>query len=171
MTDLSRRALMTGAAGLALAATPAGAQSVPAVAPGSRFASIAVDVGPLYARGLGPYADFIRSSLSAELQRAFADRIGPGPRLVVRITGVSLNPFVGGGSSSRRGRGGGGGTDSDYLEGEALVVGPRGEILARHPQLSATPASMGGAWYDPASEQKRTAFLAYHYAAWLRRQI
>jgi hypothetical protein len=172
MTDLSRRALMTGAAALALAATPAGAQSVAAaVAPGSRFASIVVDVGPLYARGLGPYADFIRSSLSAELQRAFADRIGPGPRLVVRITGVSLNPFVGGGSSSRRGRGGGGGADSDYLEGEALVVGPRGEILARHPQLSATPASMGGAWYDPASEQKRTAFLAYHYAAWLRRQI
>jgi hypothetical protein len=173
MSDLSRRAFLTGAAGLGLAAAaaPARAQPVPAITPGSRFSAIAVDVGPLHARGLGPYADFVRSSLLAELQRAFADRIGPGPRLVVRITGITLNPFVGGGSSSRRGWGGGGGTDSDYLEGEALLVGPRGEILARHPQLSATPASMGGAWYDPASEQKRTAFLAYHYAAWLRRQI
>ena len=73
MTDLSRRALLTGAAGLSLAAaaTPGAAQSVPAIAPGSRFSSIAVDVGPLYARGLGPYADFIRSSLSAELQAGF----------------------------------------------------------------------------------------------------
>jgi hypothetical protein len=168
MTDLSRRAFLSGAA--ALAATPALAQP-PGIAPGARFSSVAVDVGPLHARRLGDYAEFVRRSLTAELQRAFADRLGgPGPRLVVVVSGVSLNPYVGGGTGGRWGRSGGG-LDSDYLEGEALVVGRRGEVLARHPQVSATPATMGGAWYDPASEQKRTTFLAWHYAQWLRRAI
>ncbi|HEX8166891.1 MAG TPA: hypothetical protein VF601_14045 [Beijerinckiaceae bacterium] len=166
MTGLSRRAFL-GAA-VTLAATPALAQAG-SIVPGTRFSSVAVDVGPLHARRLGDYAEFVRRSLTSELQRAFADRLGgPGPRLVVVVTGVSLNPYVGGGAAPRRGRGGG---DSDYLEGEALVVGLRGEVLARHPQLSATPASQGGAWYDPASEQKRTAYLAWHYAQWLRRAI
>jgi hypothetical protein len=51
------------------------------------------------------------------------------------------------------------------------VLGTRGETVARFPQLSALPASSGGAWYDPASEQRRTAFIANHYAQWLRRTI
>jgi hypothetical protein len=38
------------------------------------------------------------------------------------------------------------------------------------PQLSALPASSGGAWYDPASERRRVAALAEHYAQWLRRR-
>jgi hypothetical protein len=170
MTNLSRRAFLGGAT--ALVAMPAAAQTA-GIAPGTRFSSVAVDVGPLHARRLGDYAEFIRRSLTTELQRAFADRLGgPGPRLVVVVTGVSLNPYVGGGTGGRWGRGsGGGGLDSDYLEGEALVVGSRGEVLARHPQVSATPATMGGAWYDPTSEQKRTAYLAWHYAQWLRRAI
>jgi hypothetical protein len=169
MTDLSRRAFLSGA--LALAAPPALAQA-PGIAAGTRFSSVAVDVAPLHARRLGDYAEFVRRALTTELQRAFADRLGgSGPRLVVVVTGVSLNPYVGGGPSPRWGRGGGGGLDSDYLEGEALIVGSRGEVLARHPQVSATPATMGGAWYDPASEQKRTSFLAWHYAQWLRRAI
>ena len=166
MTDLSRRAFLGAAA--AFAATPALAQALG----GTRFSSVAVDVGPLHARRLGDYAEFIGRSLTTELQRAFADRLGgPGPRLVVVVTGVSLNPYVGGGTGGRRGRGSGGGLDSDYLEGEALIVGPRGEVLARHSQVSATPTTMGGAWYDPTSEQKRTAYLAWHYAQWLRRAI
>jgi hypothetical protein len=88
----------------------------------------------------------------------------------VVVSGVSLNAYAGGGPGGVRGSRTGG-TDSDYLEGEALLVGRRGEILARHPQLSATPASMGGPWYQPGGELRRTAFLAYHYAQWLRRQI
>src|SRR5918912_652998 len=134
MTDLSRRAFLGAAAALA-APAPARAQA-PSIAPGTRFSSVTVDVGPLHARRLGDYAEFIRRSLTAELQRAFADRLGgPGPRLVVVVTGVSLNPYVGGGTGGRRGRGSGGGYDSDYLEGEAIVVGPRGEGIARHPQV------------------------------------
>ena len=47
----------------------------------------------------------------------------------------------------------------------------RSAVLARHPQLSVLPASSGGAWYDPLSEQRRTVALAQHYAAWLRRSL
>lgn len=168
MSALTRRALLLGAA--SLPALPAAAQTA-GIAPGTRFSSVAVDVGPLVERGLGPYAEYVRQSLAAELQRAFADRLGVGPRLVARVTGVSLNAYAGSGQGlGRRGKGGGGG-DNDYLEADALAVDSRGRIVGQFRQLSATPASMGGRWDDPASEQKRTAFLAYHYAQWLRRQI
>jgi hypothetical protein len=170
MPTLSRRALLAGGAALAAAPLPAVAQ-FGGIAPGTRFSSVAVDVEPLQARGLGPYADFVRRALTAELRQAFADRIGAGPRLVVRVTGVSLTAYAGHGQGlGRSGKGGGGGS-SDYLEGDALAVNSRGQIVGLFHQVSATPASMGGRWDDPASEQKRTAFLAYHYAQWLRRQI
>jgi hypothetical protein len=132
------------------------------------FSGLSVDVAPLHARGLGPYAEFIRAALLAEARRVFADRLARGgPRLVIRITGIQLSSY----SGSDSGRYGGGGTSSDYLEGEALIVGARGEILARYPQLSATPASAGGPWYDPASERRRAILLTQHYAAWLKRTI
>ena len=158
---LSRRALL--AAGMLAAAGPATAQ-----VPAARYASISVDVAPLRALGLGPVADALRGDLDAAMRVAFADRTGPGSRLVVRITGLSLNAYAG--SDSRAGRQGSAG-NNDYLEGEALVVGRCGEVLLRHPQLSVTPASSGGAWYDPASERRRLIVLAEHYAAWLRRAL
>lgn len=176
MSDLSRRSFLLGSAALAacaLGASSSLAQFASAPATSARFSSVAVDVEVLRAKGLGAYADFLKTALLKETRAVFADRIGGGgPRLVVRITGVSLNSYASGGpASGRHGRGGGGGGDNDYLEGEALIVGPRGEILARYPQLSVTPASYGGAWYDPLSEQRRTAILAQHYAQWLRRTI
>lgn len=170
MSSLSRRVFLLGAAAFAGAASaiPAFAQFAPAVAP-LQFSSVTVDVERLKAQGLGPYAEFVRAALLAETRRAFADRLGrTGPRLVIRITGIYLASYSG---SGRSGRFGGGSSQTDSLDGEALVVGPRGEILARYPQLSATSAASSGAWYDPASEQKRTAYLAQHYAAWLRRTM
>ena len=163
MTDVSRRALL-GLAAAALA-TPAGAQSPAA------FGNIVVDVAELRARGLGAYADFVQAALLAEARRLFADRLGGGPALVIRITGISLNSYAGSGVGGRSSGGRGGAGDNDYLEGEALIVGPGRQILARHPQLSALPASTGGSPYDPLSEQKRTAALAYHFAWWLRRTL
>ena len=177
MPYLSRRSFLLGSAAFALV-TLGGSPGQAQFAPGppsllpARFSSVSVDLGPLRALGLGAYAEFIRQALVAEMRRAFADRLGgPGPALIVRITGVSLNSYAGSGQGGGRGRSLGGGSDNDYLDGEALIVGPRGAVLARHPQLSVVPASSGGAWYDPQSEQRRAVALAQHYAAWLRRTV
>lgn len=133
------------------------------------FSTVRVDVRPLLAEGGGLPAEALRSDLTEALQRSFADRLnGRGPSLVVRITGLTLAAYAG--SQGDR-HGFGGGSQSDYLDGEALLVGRRGEILARHPQLSALPASSGGAWYDPDSERRRLTALAEHYAQWLRRAL
>ena len=158
----SRRYLLQGlaAAGSVAGLSPALSQASPT------FSAVAVDIAPLRAKGLGGYADFVGRALQRQLQEAYADRIGGrGPRLVVRVDALSLRTYAG--SDSRLGLGSG--SPTDYLEGEALVVGPRGEILARHPQLSAVPASSGGAWYDPDSESRRVEALAAHFAGWLKR--
>jgi hypothetical protein len=172
MAELSRRALLAGlgALGTAAGASAASAQPLATVAPG-RFSSVLVDIQPLRARGAGPLGELLGAALLQETRRAFADRLGgPGPRLVVRITSLWLNPYTGHGSGHGR-FGGGGGSETDYLDGEALIVGRRGEIIARYPQLSALPASSGGAWYDPESERRRVVALAQHYGWWLRRTI
>ena len=160
-----------------LDASPVRAQALPAglapdrfpPAPGGRFGAVRVDVRPLLARGAGPQAEALRADLTAALRRSFADRLGgPGPILVVRITGLSLRAYAGGDT----GRGGfGGGMQNDYLEGEALLVDRRGAVLGRHPQLAAMPSSYGGAWYEPGSERRRVAAIADIYAQWLRREL
>lgn len=163
---IARRALLACAL-LPLSGLASPALAQPAAAP-ARFSSVSVDVRPLLDKGLGPYAERLRAVLQAELRRAFADRLGgQGARLVVLVRGVSLNAYAGSGARGR----GTGGSVNDYLDGEALILGPRGEVVGRHPQLSALPASSGGAWYDPASEDRRLAALAAHYAGWLRRGL
>ncbi|BAU89738.1 hypothetical protein MPPM_1133 [Methylorubrum populi] len=160
-----RAAGLAALIGLLAGIAPAPAQAF------DRFGSIAVDVRPLQAYARGPQTEALRVDLTEALRRSFADRmVRGGPTLVVRVSGLSLNPYVGGEGFGRGGSLGGGGT-TDHLDGEALLVGRGGEILARHPQLSALPASSGGAWYDPASERRRVAALAEHYAQWLRRQL
>lgn len=135
-----------------------------------RFGGIAVDVRPLQAYARGPQAEALRADLTEALRRSFADRLAKGaPTLVVRVSGLSLAAYGGAQGGDRSSLGGSGTTD--YLDGEALLLGRGGEILARHPQLSALPASSGGAWYDPASERRRVAALAEHYAQWLRRML
>jgi hypothetical protein len=151
---LSRRSLLAALA--SLPALPAAAQNA------GPFSSVAVDVSYLRSLGAGPGADLVQAVMTQELRRLFADRIGGrGPRLVVRVTGLHVTAFPG--------RVGGFGASSDSIEGEALVVGPRGEILARYPQLAALPAA--GSVTDPASEPRRVAAVARVYAQWLRRKI
>lgn len=158
---LDRRALL--ALPLAAAAGPALSQAAPG------YSAISVDVEPLRARGLGDYSDLVGRTLQGELATAFADaRLPAGPRLVVRVTGLSMRAYAGGESSRL---GGSGGTSNDYMEGEALVIGRKGAVLRRHPQLSALPASSGGAWYLPDNEQRRLAALSAHFAGWLRRAL
>ncbi|GJD98763.1 hypothetical protein [Methylobacterium isbiliense] len=177
MTRITRRSFLAASSAAASAFVPAASSAAPRVrGAGQAPSSVAVDVDRLLALGLGPTAELIRSAMTAELQTVFADRLG-GQRLVVRLTGLTLSAYVGGGAGGSGGGGGGGGGrgggggDTDYLEGEALVLGPRGEIVARYPQLLALPSSTGGAWYQPDNEQRRIVILARYYAQWLRRTM
>jgi hypothetical protein len=156
-----RRALLLGLAATALAG--------PALAQGASFSRVSVDVDPLRRLGLGTYAAFVGASLTQELRRAFAGRLGVrgAPDLVVRISSVQLSSFAGDGGGGRWFSGGG---SSDYMDGEALIVRGR-EVLKRHPQLSALPSSYAGPWYQPDGERKRTAALCEHYASWLARAL
>lgn len=154
-------------AGLVLCAVAgsAAADEFPATA---QFSDIRVDVRPLLDKGAGVQAEALAADLTEALRRNFSDRIGGrGPRLVVVVSGLSLRPYVG--SGTRPGLGGN--FQTDYLEGEALLVGPEGQILGRHPQMTATPSSYGGAWYDPRSERRRLAAIADIYAQWLVRDL
>jgi hypothetical protein len=166
MSPLSRRSLLKAfaCAGLTGAGftVPARAQTFP-----QAFSSFSVDVSVLKAKGLGPYADFVASVALDELRRSFAGRIDPrGPRLIVRLTSVTLTAFPGG-SGTPRWRGGGGG-GHDAVEGEALAVGRQGEILARHPMLAVLDAHAPSV--NP-NEQGRTIAVTQHWVRWLRRQI
>jgi hypothetical protein len=161
MDRLSRRAVLIAAALLPSAAL---AQAQPPLT----FSSVSVDVSHLRAIGAGPFADIVQGAMTDELRRVFADRIARGgPRLVVRATGLFLTTLPEGGGGGRfRDSGGGGSSSTDSMDGEALVVGPRGEILARYPQHNNLIPR--GAWYDPLNEQKRADAVARNYAQWLR---
>ena len=86
---------------------------------------------------------------------------------MVRLTGIFLtpNPDGGGGGNWKRGGSGGG---SDTLEGEALAVGPRGEIFARHPQMAVLDVNTS---ILTPNEPGRAVAVAQHYVRWLRRQL
>lgn len=130
------------------------------------FSSFSVDVRPLKAKGLGSFADLVAQAALDELHRSFADRMDPrGPRFVLVITDVFMTPFPDAGSGWR-GRGGGG--SHDGMDGEALAVGPKGEILARHPQHGVLDVARRST--DP-DEPGRAVALAQFYVQWLRRRL
>ena len=157
MTALTRRSVLLGAAALPLSTASADAQA-PAV-----YSSIRVDVSRLHALGAGRTADLLRDILLAELHRLYAGRVGGrGPGLVVRITSLSLTGEPYGPPQVRQ---------SDYLDGELLVVGPRGEILNRVPQLLALPPSGISPINSPQADMQRIGYLAQTYAAWVPRRI
>jgi hypothetical protein len=166
MSHPSRRTFIAGLAGLAAVACLPHAAQAQAQAFPQFFSSFAVDVTVLKGRGLGPFADLVAAATLDELRRSFSDRVDPrGPRLVVRITGITLTAFPDAGSGWRWG-GSGGGTDS--LEGEALAIGPRGEVIARHPQLAVLDVRTSAVNPD---EQGRAVAVAQHYVRWLRRSL
>jgi hypothetical protein len=116
---------------------------------------IATADGPTVARNLSRF-------LHQDLQQSFGDlltRDRRAPSLLVRLTGLKTPPLPDTNDTS------------DYMQGEALVVSPRGGVLARYPMQAALQASYSGAWYLPANERLRLRNLSRSYAYWLRREV
>ena len=171
MSCLSRRTFLIALAAAVSGCTGAGTDGLPAAqaqAFPQYFSSFVVDVSVLKAKGLGPFADLVAAATLQELQRSFADRLDRrGPRLVVRITSINLTAFPDRGAGRRWGDGSGG-SGSDSVEGEALAIGPRGEIIASHPQLAVLDVNTS---ILTPNEQGRAVAVAQHYVRWLRRSL
>jgi hypothetical protein len=164
MPILSRRTFLTA---LLPAAFPVGRAAAQGPAAPITFSAVVVDVTHLRDIGLGPFADVIGAAMTDELRTVFADRMNRnGPRLVVVVTGLFLASLPDSGGGNYRNEGSS--RTPDSIDGEALVVGRRGEILARFPQHNNLIAT-GVSWQDPLNEQKRAAAVARNYAQWLRR--
>jgi hypothetical protein len=168
MVDPTRRTFLAAAV-IAVSGLPAHAQFGARAPFPQAFSSFFVDVGPLKQKGLGSFADLVAAATLDELRRSFSDRVDPrGPRLVVRLDQIFLTPFPDRGGGDRRFGGGGGGGGTDSIDGVALAVGRRGEILAQHPQLAVLDVRQS--ILEP-NEQGRAVAIARHYVLWLRREI
>ena len=129
------------------------------------FSGVRVDTSAL---GASSTARDLKSSLESRLQYYFANELHGdrnAPMLVVRLTAVTIQ------SAPPQSSGfGGNGGETNYLDGEALVVGRGGVILQRRPLLTALNGDQGG-WYLPDFEKRKAASLANSYAYWLKRQL
>ncbi|MGV6872740.1 twin-arginine translocation signal domain-containing protein [Pseudochelatococcus sp. B33] len=145
----------------------------PADAAALRLRSIAVDVSPLVALGLSPWARLVKSTIEPELARLFAARLTPGDRradrLVVRVDAVTLAAWAG--SSSGGGRWLSGGGDTDYMEGYAIVIGADGAERARRHILLALSSDFSGAWYLPDIDTRRVIGLSRVFAQWVHDRL
>lgn len=159
---LTRRAVLSGLAALAVAPKIAAAASPLA---GIRFREIRVDVAPLRASGNGDFADWIAAVLPAELRKSFAAYLAPGDRnaatLVARVDEAILGP-----PDSAFGNPS---LDAvDGIQGAGIVLSPRGQQIASYPFY----ASVGAQTYLNMPYQlditrRRVETLALAFAQWL----
>ena len=158
---VTRRAALTGLAALA---APRIALAAPA---GARFGEIRVDVSPLRNSGDGDFADWVAAVLPEALRQAFASYLAPGDRsapiLVARIDHVFLGPLHPGGF------GGNPVSDAiDGIEGEGIVLSPRGQQIASYPLYSAVGANTYlNMPYQLDITRRRVETLARSFAQWL----
>ncbi len=159
---LTRRAMLSTL--VALASAPGIAMAAPLVA-GPRFRDIRVDVSPLRANGSGVYADWVAAVLPAELRNSFAAYLAPGdrnaPTLVARVDEVFLGPP---GSAF-----GNPALDAiDSIQGEGIVLGPRGGEVASYPLYGAVGAQTYlNMPYQEDITRRRVQTLALGFAQWL----
>ena len=166
---ISRRVLLTGIGALTLAScNTAGTTGEPT---GAQFSSVSVDVAPLRQQGIGPWADIIAAAAQSEAKRVFAGRISPkAPKLVIQFTSLAMGDYVGGGAGTAF-SGEGDDATNDYLEGKALFVGPKGDIVRTFPQMNVLPSNNAGPWYGKDIEQQRLISLTQNYVQWLGRRL
>lgn len=178
MAGLSRRGFLFAGGALAVSGTallggcaaPGDLRLSPEAASALRLRSITVDVSPLVSRGLAPWAKLAKSTIEPELARLFASRLVPSDkradRLVVRVDAITLASWAGDASGGGRWANSGGGS-TDYMEGDAIVIGPDGAEKARRRILLALPSSYSGAWYLPDIDTRRVIGLSRVFARWV----
>jgi len=156
---LTRRALIpTGLSALALAGCQSAARPGPPVA----IATIRIDTAPLAAKGQSATAVAIAPMLARELSSLRTAPGGQGARLDVVVTGLYLTSYAGGAAAT---------LGNDTLESTAMLFGPDGREIERHPILAIMSPSFGGAWYRPDVNQRRIEALVASNAQWIRRAL
>ena len=97
MTRISRGLFLAASSAAVSAFVPAVSSAAPRVRGlGQALSSVVVDVDGLRGLASPPRPILTRSVMTAELQTVFADGLG-GQRLTVRLTGLTLSAYVGGG--------------------------------------------------------------------------
>jgi hypothetical protein len=163
-----RTVLASALAGLALAASPVA--SPQALAQAATVGAIRVDVSRLVEQGWGPNAAAIKAGLERELAVALgpAFRRGAGPLLFVKVNGIFMPSYAGGGGG---GRFGDGGSSNDSFDSVASLIGPDNRVIATYPILSSLSSGYSGAWYLPDIDQRRVNALIQNNAAWIKRYV
>ncbi|WP_372423177.1 hypothetical protein [Salinarimonas chemoclinalis] len=145
-----------------------------AAQPAVLIGEIRVDVSPLREKGVGDYADLLRTSLERALEDRFAGRLGAGgSRLTVVLERFELRGWGSGESDDGPfgfGMPGGGSLAADELAGVA-TLSEGGRVLAREPLRVALPPGQSGPWHTPDFEQRRAVALAESFAGWLARRL
>lgn len=165
----SRRAVLGTALALPLAAAPSllraqglGESAAPAGA--VRFRSVAVDLGPVLARGGGNPARELGQFLLGEMRAAFADRLGRGgPLLTARVSSMSFTIYSGRDTDFAFG-------GNDSIEGDG-IVSSGGRVLSSTHVLTELPPSYSGAYYTEDIDRIRVRSIAHQFAYWLRREM
>lgn len=162
---LTRRALLVGGCGLAVAA-PALAQETAQV---TRFAGVRVDVNPLIAIGGRGPAQVVAQVLPGKLTAALSDHLAPGDRrapiLIARVDRLYLSSYADGPSSGFAAFG-----KMDSMEGAGIVLAGR-QVLSTTPLRVTLPAGYSGTYYLPDIDQRRIASLCESFAYWLPREM
>ena len=149
----------------------AGCSAVTTGGQGGTFSSVKVDTSAINAAGYSQWAAVLVQAGTQEANRLFSSRLQRNaPRLVIRITKVSLNMYAGREGYGRRG-GFSGGSSNDYVEGEALVYDQRGRQINRVPLLSTLPSGRAGPWYASDNEARRLDALARNAVQWFERKL
>ena len=114
-------------------------------------------------RDLARIAPMVAHELGRQLGARYAPGARGGATLVVNLTDVSLPIDTGGSDRFFRHSGGG---NSDSLEGEIALIGPRGAAIQQFPLLASRPSTDASDRYFEPSEA-RLSILAYTYSYWL----
>jgi hypothetical protein len=161
--NLTRRSIISSLAAMSFAL-----KAIPAAAQVTAISSVRIDASQFARNGGGVFANYVTDALNAEYARGLQGRMGNGPALLVRVKSMAF--YDSNNSGGRSGNSGGGSVD--YLDTEALLVGKKGELVARYDILSPvnTQTGGGGTW-SPEVDRRRVVTLAQHNAGWTLRYI